>query len=94
MEVADKNMFVDADGTFNSYRAYLTMINNYHTMPVVIAEYGVPSSRGRAQNDRNTGKPRAACPRLNRGSTGHLLSGYYGSRLRGIHSIYLAGRMV
>lgn len=56
MEVADKNMFVDADGTFNSYRAYLTMINNYHTMPVVIAEYGVPSSRGRAQNDRNTGR--------------------------------------
>ena len=25
-------------------------------MPVIISEYGVPSSRGRAQSDRNTGR--------------------------------------
>ena len=31
------------------------MINNHHTMPVIISEYGIPSSRGRAQND-TTGK--------------------------------------
>ena len=43
-------------GVFNSYRAYLHMINEYHTVPVVVAEYGVPSSRGRAQSDRNTNR--------------------------------------
>lgn len=54
--VLNKDNFVDGQGVFNSYRAYLTLINDYHTMPVVIAEYGVPSSRGRAQSDRNTGR--------------------------------------
>ena len=54
--VLNKDKFVDEQGVFNSYRAYLTLINDYHTMPVVIAEYGVPSSRGRAQSDRNTGR--------------------------------------
>lgn len=55
-EVASKEEFTSSNGVFNSYRAYLDMINDHHTMPVVIAEYGVPSSRGRAQNDRNTGR--------------------------------------
>ena len=32
------------------------MINDYHTMPVVVSEYGVPAARGRAQTDRNTGR--------------------------------------
>ena len=54
IEVENKQEFVGADGVFNSYRAYLTTLNDYHTMPVVIAEFGVPSSRGRAQSDRNT----------------------------------------
>lgn len=44
------------DGVFNSYRAYLAAINQHHTMPVVVSEYGVPSARGRAQTDRNTGR--------------------------------------
>lgn len=44
------------NGIYNSYRAYLDTLNAYHTMPVVIAEYGVPSSRGCAQRDRNTGR--------------------------------------
>lgn len=55
LEVPDKGTYVQ-NGVFNSYRAYLETLNNYHTMPVVIAEFGVPSSRGRAQNDRNTGR--------------------------------------
>lgn len=54
--VKDKEAFTDEKGVFNSYRAYLSMVNEYHTMPVVISEYGVPSSRGRAQSDRNTGR--------------------------------------
>ncbi|MEG2454928.1 MAG: hypothetical protein RSC08_01645 [Oscillospiraceae bacterium] len=52
----NKAQFTDENGVFNSYRAYLTMIADYHTMPVVISEFGVPSSRGRAQSDRNTGR--------------------------------------
>lgn len=55
MDVPDKEDYVE-NGVYNSYRAYLTTLNNYHTMPVVIAEYGVPSSRGCAQRDRNTAR--------------------------------------
>ena len=55
-EVEGKEDFTDEKGVFNSYKAYLSMINEHHTMPVVISEYGVPSSRGRAQSDRNTGR--------------------------------------
>ncbi len=55
LEVPDKSGFVE-DGVYHSYRAYLAALNEHHTMPVVIAEYGVPSSRGRAQTDRNTGR--------------------------------------
>ena len=56
MKIESREEFTDEDGTFNSYRAYLTAINAHHTMPVIISEYGVPSSRGRAQSDRNTGR--------------------------------------
>lgn len=55
-QVKNREKFTDANGVFNSYRAYLTMVNEYHTMPVIISEYGVPSSRGRAQADRNTNR--------------------------------------
>lgn len=39
------------DGQYNTYGAYLDMLNQHHTMPVIISEYGVPTSRGIAQND-------------------------------------------
>ena len=54
-KVPDKEKYMEG-GSFNSYRAYLSVLNSYHTMPVVIAEFGVPSSRGCAQMDRNTGR--------------------------------------
>lgn len=56
IEVENKRQFTNSEGVFNSYRAYLTTLNQYHTMPVVIAEFGVPTSRGRAQSDRNTNR--------------------------------------
>jgi len=31
----------------NPYRAYLTELNAYHSMPVLVAEFGIPSSRGK-----------------------------------------------
>lgn len=53
-KVAEKDAFTDENGVFNSYRAYLSLINDHHSMPVIISEFGVPSSRGCAQTDRNT----------------------------------------
>lgn len=44
------------NGEYNTYSAYLDMLNRHHTMPVVISEFGVPTSRGRAQLDFNTAR--------------------------------------
>ena len=40
-------------GQEDSYFTYLEALSTYHTMPVVISEYGVPSSRGMAQRELN-----------------------------------------
>lgn len=47
---------LDINGNVNTYYAYLQMLNDYHTMPVVISEYGAPSSRGMTQIDKHTGR--------------------------------------
>lgn len=52
----DVTLLTNADGTPNSYLTYLKMINDHHTIPVIISEFGVPSSRGMAQRDVNTGR--------------------------------------
>ena len=46
----------DEDGNVNTYVAYLEMLTNYHSMPVVISEFGVSTGRGMAQRDRYTGR--------------------------------------
>jgi len=51
-----KDAFRDEQGRVNAYRAYLTMLNNHHTMPVVISEFGVSTGRGMAQVDKDTGR--------------------------------------
>lgn len=43
-------------GKRNTYRAYLQMLTDHHTMPVVISEFGVSTGRGMAQRDQNTGR--------------------------------------
>lgn len=40
--------YVDPDGKVNPYRAYLKDLKLAHTMPIVIAEFGIPTSRGKA----------------------------------------------
>lgn len=40
----------------NTYLDYLKMINEHHTIPVVVSEFGVPSSRGKTYLDSNTGR--------------------------------------
>ena len=48
--------YYDRDGGVNTYYAYLKMLNDYHTIPVVISEYGVSTGRGMAQRDISTGR--------------------------------------
>ena len=48
--------YYDADGHLNTYYAYLKILNRYHTVPVVISEYGVSTGRGMAQRDYYTGR--------------------------------------
>ncbi len=48
--------FYDAKGQINTYYAYLKILNEYHTIPVVISEYGVSTGRGMPQRDVNTGR--------------------------------------
>ena len=48
--------YYDHRGRYNTYIAYLRALNQYHTLPVVISEYGVSTGRGMAQEDINTGR--------------------------------------
>ncbi len=45
--------YVDARGKNNSYAGYLHALKQEHRMPVVIAEFGVPSSRGMTHRNVN-----------------------------------------
>lgn len=54
--IDSKEHFRNDDGKLNSYKAYLTMLNYHHTMPVVISEFGVSTGRGMAQIDKDTGR--------------------------------------
>lgn len=47
--------FVDEDGSINPYRGYLKAINGYHKLPVVISNFGVPTSRGISNIDEVRG---------------------------------------
>ena len=43
----------ETSNTENSYLAYLTRLNEHHNLPVVISEFGVPTSRGKASYEQN-----------------------------------------
>ncbi len=53
---APTKSYVDEKGDVNTYRAYLKKVNDYHTIPVVVSEFGIPASRGMAHQDTNTGR--------------------------------------
>ncbi len=48
--------FVDETGRINTYYAYIKQLAEHHTIPLVISEFGVPSSRGMAQRDKYTNR--------------------------------------
>ena len=52
----DQADYLDPQGQVNTYYTYLKALTNYHSMPVVISEYGVSTGRGMAQRDQNTGR--------------------------------------
>ncbi len=54
--ITDRSAFYNKDGELNTYRAYLSLLTEHHTMPVVISEFGVSTGRGMAQRDMNTGR--------------------------------------
>jgi len=54
--INDASEFITEEGELNTYKAYLSVIMDHHTMPVVISEFGVSTGRGMAQRDRNTGR--------------------------------------
>ena len=54
--ITDKTPFYTKDGSFNTYKAYLSLLTKHHTIPVVISEFGVSTGRGMAQRDFNTGR--------------------------------------
>lgn len=47
--------YEDEDGNLNPYKAYLEDLIKEHTMPVLVAEFGVPSSRGITHENIYTG---------------------------------------
>ncbi len=55
-EYVEEHDYIDDYGRENTYLAYLSAINRYHTIPVVISEFGVSTGRGMAQIDKNTNR--------------------------------------
>ena len=47
--------FKDEEGKVNTYKAYLRDLFKEHTMPVIVAEFGVPASRGKAHDSIYSG---------------------------------------
>ncbi len=51
-----QDIFKDSDGKINTYKAYLTMLTKHHSIPVVISEFGLSSSRGVVLKDEDLGR--------------------------------------
>lgn len=74
-ESPDMDKYRKEDGEYNTYGAYLEMLNRHHDMPVVISEFGVPASRGRAQMDYNTARSQGYMTEAEQGQA--LAKSYY-----------------
>ncbi|NIK78775.1 hypothetical protein FHS15_003921 [Paenibacillus castaneae] len=47
--------YKDQNGDADPYLAYLEEIKKFHSMPVLISEFGIPASRGKAHENKITG---------------------------------------
>ena len=47
--------YIEKFDPVNTYKAYLRDLNKHHNMPILVAEFGVPSSRGKAHDARFSG---------------------------------------
>lgn len=56
LELLKDTDFTDPSGRVNTYYSYIKLLADYHTMPVVISEFGITTGRGMAQRDINTGR--------------------------------------
>ena len=43
--------FKDKNGNIDTYKAYLKDLKKEHSMPVLVAEFGVPAARGKAHDN-------------------------------------------
>lgn len=53
-ELLKDSDYTDPSGRINTYYSYLKLLADYHTIPVVISEFGITTGRGMAQRDVNT----------------------------------------
>ncbi|EKQ58297.1 MULTISPECIES: hypothetical protein [unclassified Clostridium] len=51
----DYATYKDEDGKINTYKAYLKDLIKEHTVPVLVAEFGIPASRGSAHENIHMG---------------------------------------
>ncbi len=63
----DENECKTEDGKLNTYYAYLSMLVKHHSVPVVISEFGIPTSRAMAHIDVNTGRNQGAMTETEQG---------------------------
>ena len=74
-ELPDMDQYQLENGKYNTYGAYLNLLNRHHSMPVVISEFGIPASRGRTQIDYNTGRSQGYMSEKEQGEA--LIDCYY-----------------
>lgn len=53
-DIGEKELYSTEEYGINTYRAYLSMLNRHHEMPVIITEFGISTGRGIEHIDRNT----------------------------------------